>query len=91
MTNLTFTNQTILNVLERVLTTMRNSFNYDVPGKYYAKIFSYYTRDLNNEAFFDIGAHYGKYEGGYRCGIPSKTAVGSKLSTRLTYGPRAGL
>jgi len=87
MTNLTFTNQTILNVYGEGLTTMRNSFNYDVPGKYYAKISHTYTRDLNNEAFFDIGAIYGKYEGGYQMRYSFKDGGWIETLYKLTYRP----
>lgn len=87
MKNFTFTNQTILNIYGEGLTTMRNSFSYDILGKYYAKISHSYTRDLNNEAFFDFGAIYGKYEGGYQMRYSFKDGGWIETLYKLTYRP----
>ncbi len=87
MTNLSLTNQTILNVYGEGLKTMRNGFNYDVKGKYRVNITHSYTKDLNNEAFFDIGGIYDKFEGGYQMRYSFKDGSWIETLYSLTYRP----
>jgi len=87
MTNLSFINQTTLNVYGEGLTTMRNGFNYDVPGKYHINISHSYTRDFNNDGFFDIGAVYDKFEGGYQMRYSFKDGGWIETLYKLTYRP----
>jgi hypothetical protein len=87
MTNLTFTNQTTLNVYGEGLRIMRNSFNYDVTGKYHFNISHSYTKDLANEAFFDIGGIYNKFEGGYQMRYSFKDGAWIETLYSLTYRP----
>jgi LPS-assembly protein len=87
MTNLTFTNQTILNVYGEGIKTTRTSFNYDMAGKYHVYIAHSYTKDLNNEAFFDIAGVYGKFEGGYQMRYSFKDSGWIETLYRLTYRP----
>ena len=87
LTNLTVTNETILNVSGEGLKTMRNSFNYIVAGKYHVYISHSYTKDLNNEAFFDIGSTYDKFEGGYQMRYSFKDSGWIETLYRLTYRP----
>jgi LPS-assembly protein len=86
-TNLTFTNQTILNVYGEGFTTMRNGFNYDVKGKYHLNISHSYTRDFNNEAFFDIGGFYDNFEAGYQMRYSFKDGGWIDTLYKLTYRP----
>jgi LPS-assembly protein len=87
MTNLTFTNETILNVYGEGFSTVRNSFNYDVTGKYHANISHSYTKDFSNEAFFDIGGIYDKFEGGYQLRYSFKDSGWIETLYKLTYRP----
>jgi LPS-assembly protein len=87
MTNLSFTNQTTLNVYGEGLTIMRNSLNYDVTGTYHLNISHSYTKDLNNEAFFDIGGIYDKFEGGYQMRYSFKDGAWIETLYSLTYRP----
>ncbi len=87
MANLTFTNQTTLNVYGEGLGIMRNSFNYDVTGKYHFNISHSYTKDLTNEAFFDIGGIYDKFEGGYQMRYSFKDGGWIETLYSLTYRP----
>jgi LPS-assembly protein len=87
MTNLTFTNETILNVNGEGFKTMRNGFNYDVTGKYHVNISHSYTRDFSNEAFIDIGGIYDKFEGGYQMRYSFKDSGWIETLYKLTYRP----
>ena len=87
MTNLTFTNQTTLNVNGEGFKIMRNGLNYDVMGKYHANISHSYTKDFTNEAFFDIGGFYGKFEGGYQMRYSFKDSGWIDTLYKLTYRP----
>ncbi|HEX2967202.1 MAG TPA: LPS assembly protein LptD [Syntrophorhabdaceae bacterium] len=87
MPNLTFTNQTIMSVHGDGLTTMRNGFVYNVPNQYHFGASHTYTRDLNHEAFFDIGAIYGKFEGAYQLRYSFKDHGWVETLYRVTYRP----
>ena len=52
MTNLSLTNQTILNVYGEGLKTMRNGFNYDVKGKYHVQYFTQLYKRLKQRSIF---------------------------------------
>jgi LPS-assembly protein len=87
MTNLSLTNQTIWNVYGEGLKTIRNGFNYEVTGKYRVNISHSYTKDLNNEAFFDISGTYDKFEGGYQMRYSFKDSGWIETLYKLTYRP----
>ena len=87
MTNLTFINQTTLNVYGKSFQTMSNSLNYEVKGKYHVNISHSYTKDSNNEAFFDISGVYDKFEGGYQIRYSFKDSGWIETLYKLTYHP----
>jgi hypothetical protein len=58
-----------------------------VTGKYRVNISHSYTKDLNNEAFFDISGTYDKFEGGYQMRYSFKDSGWIETLYKLTYRP----
>lgn len=87
MANLTFTNQTIMNIHGDGLTTMRNGLSYSEPNKYHLSASHTYTRDLNHEVFVDVGGTYRKFEGAYQIRYSFKDHGWVETLYRVTYRP----
>lgn len=87
LTNLSYANQSIINVNGEGLKTTRNSLNHTVAGKYHVNVWHNYTKDLTNEGFFDLGAIYKKFEAGYQIQYSFKDKDWIDTLYRLTYRP----
>ena len=85
MSNLSYTNETVLNVSGEGLTTMRNELRYKIPNKFNLSIWHSYTRDLTNEMLFSMGGFYKKLEGVYQVRYSFLDQAWLDTVYRLTY------
>lgn len=86
--DLAYTNETVLNVHGKGLTTMRNILSHTIPGVYYAGIDHSYTRDLNNEVYFDVGGKYGSLGGRYQVRYSFKDSDWIDTLYEVIYQPK---
>lgn len=86
--DLAYTNETVLNVHGKGLTTMRNILTHTIPGVYFASIDHSYTRDLNDQVYFDVGGKYRSLSGRYQIRYSFKDSEWIDTLYELVYQPK---
>jgi hypothetical protein len=64
--NFSYYNESTINTSGNGLKVMRNTFSHRYPDIYWINLSHYYTQDLTNELFSDVGGYYKPFEGNIR-------------------------
>ena len=86
--NFSYTNESTINTSGNGLAVMRNSLNHVYPKLYWIKLAHYYTSDLSNELFSDVGAYYKTFEGKYQLRYSFKDGTWIDTLYQITYRPQ---
>jgi LPS-assembly protein len=87
LTHLSYTTYGVISINGDGVKSVTNSLSHDVVGKYHVNAWHSYARDFTNTAFFDLGAVYKKFEGGYQLQYSFKDKDWIDTIYRLTYSP----
>ncbi|MBA4391521.1 MAG: hypothetical protein C0399_11385 [Syntrophus sp. (in: bacteria)] len=87
LSNLAYTANSVINVHGDGVKTITNALSHDVVGKYHVNVWHSYSRDFANTGFFDLGAVYKKFEGGYQIQYSFKDKDWIDTQYKLTYRP----
>lgn len=86
--NFMYSNQTTINTSGDGLAVMRNTLSHKYPGIYWINLSHYYTSDLSNELFADVGGFYKSFEGKYQIRYSFKDTTVIDTLYQLTYRPK---
>jgi hypothetical protein len=85
--NISYSNETALNVHGLGLTTTKNVLRYVLPEIYYMNISQSYTKDVANQVYLDIGGKYSYLTGRYRIIYSFKNRDWIDTQYQLVYQP----
>mgnify|MGYP007128599266 FL=1 len=85
--NFSYTNESTINTSGNGLVMMRNSLGHRYPKLYWINLSHYYTNNLTNELFSDIGGYYKPFEGKYQIRYSFKDGTWIDTMYQLTYRP----
>jgi hypothetical protein len=83
-----YSNESAINTSGDGLAVMRNTLSHKYPGIYWINLSHYYTSDLSNELFSDIGGFYKSFEGKYQIRYSFKDTTSIDTLYQLTYRPK---
>ncbi|MCX5808696.1 MAG: LPS assembly protein LptD [Proteobacteria bacterium] len=86
--NFMYSNESAINTSGNGLAVMRNTLSHKYPGIYWINLSHYYTSDLSNELFSDIGGFYKSFEGKYQIRYSFKDTTLIDTLYQLTYRPK---
>ena len=86
--NFTYSNQTNVSTSGNGLTLMRNTLSLRSPRVYYINLSHYYTSNLTNEIFTDLGGFYKSFEGKYQIRYSFSGSTWIDTLYQLTYRPK---
>jgi hypothetical protein len=86
--NISYSNETALNVHGQGLTTTRNILRFIVPELYYVNISQSYTKDVANQVYLDLGGKYSYLTGRYRIIYSFKNRDWIDTQYQLVYQPQ---
>jgi LPS-assembly protein len=86
--NISYSNETALNIHGQGLTTTRNVLRYVLPETYYMNVSHSYTKDLANEMYLDLGGKYHSVTGRYRIIYSFKDKNWIDTQYQLIYQPQ---
>jgi LPS-assembly protein len=85
--NFRYINQTVWNASGNGLSSMHNTFGYKVPKEYFANIYHVYSRDLSNEAAFDVGKAFKLFDLRYHMRYSFKDQDWIDTHYQIVYHP----
>lgn len=85
--NISYSNETALNVHGQGMTTTKNVLRYVLPEIYYMNISQSYTKDVANQVYLDLGGKYSYLTGRYRIIYSFKNRDWIDTQYQLVYQP----
>lgn len=86
--NISYSNETAVNVHGQGLTTTRNVVRYLVPDRYYMNVAHSYTKEFANEMYLDVGGRYSFLTGRYRIRYSFRNNDWIDTQYQLVYQPK---
>jgi LPS-assembly protein len=86
--NISYSNETALNVHGLGMTTTKNVLQYVLPEIYYMNISQSYTKDVANQVYLDLGGKYSYLTGRYRIIYSFKNRDWIDTQYQLIYQPK---
>jgi len=86
--NFSYNNESTINTSGDGLAVMRNTLSHKYPKLYWINLSHYYTSDLSNELFSDVGGYYKTFEGKYQIRYSFKDGMWIDTLYQLTYRPK---